>query len=111
MVRRYDEEKNRWPKVGGDEICEGAVKDIGVSFNATLESRDYYVAYKDLANQGRATVMKCNKEKDVWEPVGRRGFTDGEVIDLTFIQDNLYPHVAFIDKDNGRKQKIYSKKY
>ncbi|MBN1798459.1 MAG: hypothetical protein JW822_07770 [Spirochaetales bacterium] len=103
VVRRYDEENNRWPKVGGDEICEGAIKDIGVAFNASLESRDYYVAYKDLENGGRATVMKCNKEKNVWEVVGKKGFTAGEVIDLKFILDNLYPHVAFIDKDNGRK--------
>ncbi len=103
VVRRYDKQNNRWPKVGDDHICDGAVKDIGVAFNASLESRDYYVAYKDLANGGRATVMKCNKEKNIWEAVGKKGFSDGEVIDLNFILDNLYPHVAFIDKDNGRK--------
>jgi hypothetical protein len=108
VVRRYNEQDNRWPKVGDDHICDGAVEDIGVSFNASLQSRDYYVAYKDLANGGRATVMKCNKEKNVWEPVGQKGFTTGEVIDLKFILDNLYPHVAFIDKDNGRAPLVMS---
>jgi hypothetical protein len=103
IVRRYDEQDNRWHKIGDTGICEGAVSDIGVAYLATLESRDYYAAYKDMSHGGRATVMKCGKDRNTWEAVGKKGFSDGEVLDMKFILDNLYPHVGFIDQDNGRK--------
>ncbi len=103
IVRRFNEQDNRWHKIGEEEIADGAVRDIGVAYLATLEGSEYYLAYKDMANGGKATVMKRGRDGDTWKVVGQKGFTAGEVIDMKFVLDNLYPFVAYIDKENGRR--------
>ncbi len=61
-----------------------------------------YVAYRDDANGGRATVMRFNGT--AWELVGTGGFSAGLVEYITLrINDAGIPYVAFQDKANGDK--------
>ncbi len=64
-----------------------------------------YVAYRDDANGGKATVMRFNGT--AWEMVGTGGFSAGVAEYITLrISDDGVPYVAFQDKANGDKVSV-----
>lgn len=67
-----------------------------------------YVAYNDLSNGGKATVMKYNGTD--WEPVGIAGFSSGAADDISLTLDAAgTPFVAYSDGANNTKATV--KKY
>ncbi|WP_266203368.1 Ig-like domain-containing protein [Pontibacter kalidii] len=67
-----------------------------------------YVAFTDVAREGRITVMKYNGS--VWTVVGAPGFSgrlDPGLDNLSFALDrNGVPYVAYEDEDNGRNVSV-----
>jgi alpha-tubulin suppressor-like RCC1 family protein len=95
VVKKYDSNIANWATIGSEAFSTGEVAYTKIMFdkNGTL-----YVAYQDIANDGKATVMKYDAFANKWEAVGSAGFTDGSAsyIDLKIdFENNL--HIAFSD--------------
>ena len=88
-----------WTNVGTAGFSAGAVKYTSITLNS---ANTPYVAYKDLANGGKATVMKYHDNNDTWAPVGQAGFTAGtaEFVSLA-IDDSDTPYVAYNTSTNS----------
>jgi hypothetical protein len=102
VVQRYDANKDQWFTVGDENRSDGAVKDISVAYDTSNSGNTYYLAYKDKANKGRATIMQCDELKNRWGAFGQKGFTAGEVNELRMFVDNIYPVIAYIDDGNKK---------
>jgi hypothetical protein len=63
-----------------------------------------YVAYTDVANSNKASVMKFNGT--AWVTVGTPGFSDGMANFPSLVLDNGTPYVAYIDGANGNKATV-----
>ncbi len=88
-----------WTNVGSARFSAGAVKYTSIALNS---ANIPYVAYKDYANGGKATVMQYHENNNTWEPVGQAGFTPGtaEFVSLAIDgSDTLY--VAYNTSTNS----------
>jgi hypothetical protein len=86
-----------------DNVSDGLSNYIDLVINPlTLEP---YVAFQDLANNGKVTVKKLNG--DTWELVGKAAFTDGlsNYVDLAF-DSSGNPFVAFQDVSFSNKLSV-----
>lgn len=82
-------EGNRWVQVGNPDFSAGGVKFTSLAFDI---SGIPYIAFSDIANGYKVTVMKLNPDTNKWELVGKAGFTDvasGDV-SLKINNDTLY---------------------
>lgn len=85
-----------WSYVGdGTGFSAGEIKFPSLA----LDNNDkLYIAYSDLANGEKATVMKFNGTASVWETVGSIGFSADKATRMSLeINGNNTPYLAFID--------------
>ena len=82
-----------WGAVGNSGFSDGAAYDVSLAF---APDGTPFVAFYDVTNSGRITVMKFSGTS--WVAVGTPGFSVGEVshTTLTFAPDGT-PFAAFID--------------
>lgn len=94
-VMRLNSAGTAWETVGRAGFSEGGANETSLAFGPEGKP---YVAYRDLAHDGRASVMRLNSAGTAWETVGRAGFSAGSVSDtsLAFSPDGR-PYVAFMD--------------
>jgi hypothetical protein len=91
-----------WEVVGLDGFSDGEVRNTALA----LDSQNTpYFAYKDQANEKKATVMKFDGTN--WVPVGDVGFSDGEIYYTDMVIDSTgTPYVAYLDVANGNKATV-----
>lgn len=86
-----------WEPVGIKGFSD-VLLDISLAIN---DNNVPYVAFRDNANNDKATVMKYNGSQ--WEPVGNEGFTDYGIDEISLaIDGNNVPFVAFRHNSDGR---------
>jgi hypothetical protein len=61
-------EYESWWLVGNQYFSDGKVASVSIAFDGDTP----YVAFQDIANSSKVTVMKLNG--DTWEAVGAKGF-------------------------------------
>ncbi|MFF2911547.1 S-layer homology domain-containing protein [Paenibacillus sp. NPDC057934] len=90
-VMKYNEKESSWEPVGneGFSSADAYRPTIALDSNNTL-----YVAYIDVKENYKATVMKYNGSS--WELLGRAGFTNNSIDSLSIVLDsNNIPYIAF----------------
>lgn len=90
---------SQWQPVGSAGFTSGDAFFTSLTFSPTGEP---YVAYEDIANSLKATVMKFDRTN--WVTIGTQGFSAGEAnyTSLAF-NSSGEPYVAFRDWGNGAK--------
>ncbi len=105
MTETDGQDNDGWEYVGGAGISDGGTYWISLSvYNGTP-----YVAYQDVANSDRATVMEYTgnmtetdgQDNDGWEYVGGAGFSDGQAHYTSLSVYNGTPYVAYQDVANS----------
>ncbi len=84
-----------WVDVGAAGFSAGGAQYTSLAFNPSTNQP--YVAYRDVANGNKVTVMKFDGTS--WVDVGTAGFSAGEVqfISLAFNPSTNEPYVAYFD--------------
>ncbi|WP_068615468.1 Ig-like domain repeat protein [Paenibacillus tuaregi] len=67
-------EGDDWVEVGNGGFSAGS---ITVPPAIAVDHGIPYVAYSDLAHDGKLTVMKYDEDNNIWKPLGAEGFTAG----------------------------------
>lgn len=87
----------QWETVGNAEFSSGVVNYTTIAVDPEGTP---YIAYKDLANNNKATVMKYDGIN--WIPVGTTGFSTSSVEEISIAISNTgVPYVVFSDGPNG----------
>ncbi|OHD56635.1 MAG: hypothetical protein A2Y33_01175 [Spirochaetes bacterium GWF1_51_8] len=94
---------NGWLSMGFRGFSDGPVSGPVLAFNSGTP----YVAFQDLANGSRATVMKFTGL--TWTPLGLEGFTQDVAAFIDFAFDNNTPYIVFEDWDMALRATL--KKY
>ncbi len=89
-----------WVNVGTAGFSVEQAYSISLAFNNNIP----YVAYVDVANGYKATVMKY--ENDTWSAVGPVGFSVGNAHSISLAFNNNIPYVAYVDVANGYKATV-----
>jgi len=98
-VMKYNSSSGIWVTVGNAGFSAGAATGMTIALDSTGTP---YVAYEDLANSDKATVMKFNGSN--WVGLGNTDFTAGIAGCLSIaIGKNDTPYVAFGDATNDYK--------
>ena len=91
-----------WVPVGSPGFSAGAANNTSLALDGNGTP---YVAYQDLANGFRATVMKY--DGSAWVTVGSPGFSAGTAYNTSLALDQGgTPYVAFVDTGNGSKATV-----
>jgi hypothetical protein len=87
-----------WENVGSAGFSAGEA-----SFTSLfIDNGVAYVAYEDIFNNGKATVMKhTGNGSSEWEPIGNAGFSAGGAGYISLYIGNGIPYVAFEDTVKG----------
>lgn len=80
-----------WWLVGNRYFSDGKVAYVSLAFDGDTP----YVAYQDIANSSKVTVMKLNG--NTWEAVGAKGFSTGTATNVSIAVFNGSPYVVFND--------------
>lgn len=98
-VKRLNAAGNAWESVGdtgpswAPGFSAGHVEDVSLAFGTDGKP---IVAFKDVVNGSRATVMRLNAEGTAWDLVGPAGFSAGQVGSVALaIGPGNQPYVAF----------------
>ncbi len=96
----------QWVAVGDPGFSAGAAQYLSLTFDGL----NYFLAYQDNGNDGKATVMKFNGAS--WEAVGTPGFTAGAATYVSLAIDYQNPnrtlYLGFRDDANGGKATVMS---
>jgi hypothetical protein len=91
-----------WMDVGNAGFSAGDVSGTSLAFSPSGHPT---VAYQDVANSQKATVMTFTGTS--WEPIGLPGFTPSGVNGTSLAYSpNWEPYVAFSDFDQGEKASV-----
>jgi hypothetical protein len=109
-VMTYNKVTNQWQYIGVRGFSNGEVSDnsLAIEANGTL-----YLAFRDLAYHGDASVMTYNKSNNQWEYVGQPGHTNWYIDPLRHgphaaskehlvIASDGKLYLSFIDGDDSR---------
>ncbi|MFG5775617.1 putative Ig domain-containing protein [Comamonas sp. J-3] len=98
-VMRLNAAGTAWEAVGSAGFSAGQAYYTSLAFGADGQP---YVAYGDMANGTKATVMRLNAAGTAWEAVGSAGFSAGQAYytSLAFGADGQ-PYVAYRDGSRG----------
>ena len=89
-----------WQYVGTAGFSSGGANFPSLVFNGSTP----YLAFGDVANDGKASVVKFNGPS--WVNVGPAGFSDGLAFYTSLAIDNGTPYVAFSDMAHGEKLSV-----
>ncbi len=89
-----------WENVGPAGFSAGGVYYVSLTFNAGTP----YVAFQDVQNGSKASVMKFDGTD--WVYVGSAGFSAGQASFVSLAFDSGTPYVAYRDDANGRKASV-----
>lgn len=81
----------QWQQVGAPAFSAGQAQYTSLATDAGTP----YVAYRDLANANKCTVMKYNGTS--WVSVGSPGISGGGALYTSLAIDNGFPFVAYVD--------------
>ncbi|MET4576945.1 hypothetical protein [Ottowia thiooxydans] len=103
-VMRLNIDGTAWEAVGGTGFSKGGVYETSLAFGPDGKP---YVAYRDGAHGGKASVMRLNSAGTAWEAVGAAGFSVGTASDasLAFGPDGR-PYIAFLDHGIQAKARV-----
>jgi len=103
-VMRYNSVSGAWENVGSAGFSAGMAYYTSLAFGPDGAP---YVAYQDVGNGNKATVMRYNSVSGAWEPVGSVGFSADIVnyTSLAFGPDGA-PTVAYEDWGNSQKTTV-----
>ncbi|WP_028601705.1 IPTL-CTERM sorting domain-containing protein [Ottowia thiooxydans] len=103
-VMRLNSLGTAWEAVGASGFSAGEAYFTSLAFGTGGQP---YVAYQDIANGEKASVMRLNSAGTAWEAVGGAGFSAGGALytSLAFGPDGK-PYVAYLDKANGDKASV-----
>lgn len=103
-VMQLDAAGSQWLPVGSSGFSIGSSAFTSLAFGPNGKP---YLAYQDLSNGGKATVITLDAAGSNWEPVGVAGFSAGSVqyTSLKFGADGK-PYVAYADQSNGEKATV-----
>jgi hypothetical protein len=91
-----------WRNVGSNGFSAGQVNWTSIAIDS---SGTPYVAYEDVANSNKATVMKFNDT--IWVTLGNAGFSAGTANNPSIVIDkNGTPYIAFADGANSNKATV-----
>ncbi|MEI7024762.1 S-layer homology domain-containing protein [Paenibacillus sp. y28] len=103
-VMKYDSNSDTWNTVGNPHFSASST-----SYNSLYVASDGtpYVAYSDLGDSGKATVMKYDSFMNTWGTVGNASFSasNAESTSLYVASDGT-PYVAYADGDNFSKATV-----
>ena len=88
-----------WEAVGASGFTAGAATYVSLAMDNQGTGGTPYIAFRDEANGGKATVMKYNGSS--WETVGSAGITPTDVTAVSFAVMNSSPVVAFATNDEN----------
>jgi len=98
-VKRKQSGSYGWSLVGSSGFSVGGVDYISL---ATDSNSIPYVAFQDISENSKATVMKYNDNNNTWTIVGQAGFTPGSAKDISLAidgSDTLY--IAYATNEPG----------
>jgi hypothetical protein len=103
-VMRFNSATSSWEQVGVAGFSIGAT----LYTNLAIDSSGMpYVAYEDVANDYKASVMRFNSATSSWEQVGAAGFSIGGAGMPSFALDSSdTPYVAYEDFANDKKVSV-----
>ncbi|WP_169458036.1 hypothetical protein [Ottowia thiooxydans] len=103
-VMRLNSAGTAWEAVGGAGFSAGATSNTSLAFGPDGKP---YVAYTDIANGYKASMMRLTSAGTAWETVGGAGFSADEATytSLAFGPDGK-PYVGFWDNANGGKASV-----
>lgn len=85
--------QSTWQDVGSSGFSDSTAAGIKIAFD---NSGVPYVAFRDGANNSKATVMKYNAAQSSWSTVGSPGFSHVGIVNISLAFDsNNDAHVAF----------------
>ena len=100
-VMKYSGEDTGWEAVGSPRFSAGEAKHISLAID---NEGTPYVAYKDIGNHNKATVMKYTDTG--WEAVGSPGFSAGIAEYTSLALAGETPYVAYQDYGTGGKATV-----
>jgi hypothetical protein len=98
---KFNSGTNTWEVVGTPGFSDGEVWGTSLSID---NSGTLYVAYRDNAHSGKATVMKFNGS--TWESVGTKAFSDGTAEYVSLSLYNGTPYLLYSDYAHGAKATV-----
>lgn len=105
-VMTYD--GTEWKNVGGAGFSTGLAEFVSLYVDEK-NGETVYVAYKDIANDDKATVMKytgTDQTESGWEAVGDPGFSEGMANYTSLVINDGVPVVAYQDAANSFKATV-----
>ena len=92
-----------WNYIGSPRFS-GRIDNISLALDS---SNTPYVAFRDVNNAYKATVMKYNGTTSSWEIVGAAGFSAGNAYGISLALDSSNtPYVAYSDTANSYKATV-----
>jgi len=93
-----------WKYVGNAGFSAGEAENVSIAFSP-LDGQPY-VAFQDLSNSKKATVMKFDGTN--WVDVGNAGFSAREADDISFAfsSSDGQPYVAYVDFGHSQKATV-----
>lgn len=103
-VMRLTSGGSAWQYLGGSGFSPGVVENTSLALTSTSVP---YVAFKDMANDGKASVMRLNLAGTGWEFVGGAGLSMGEVHSPSLaLSSTGVPYIAFQDEARAKKATV-----
>lgn len=109
-VKRLNARGTAWESVGDTSpswapgFSEGEVDEVSLAFGSDGKP---IVAFKDVVNGSRATVMRLNAAGTGWDLVGPAGFSEGQVGSVSLaVGPGNQPYVAFGDAAKSYKATV-----
>ncbi|WP_138754673.1 S-layer homology domain-containing protein [Paenibacillus sinopodophylli] len=105
-IEYYIPEQNRWDTFLDGTVSNGVIH--GIYPSLVMKNKSAYLAYQDIDNGSKATVVKRAFDSFELADLGGKGFSDGRADKLSLAMDSkddtLY--LAYIDVANGSKATV-----
>jgi hypothetical protein len=103
-VMSFEAGSKLWIPVGSAGFSSGEARYLSLALGSNPNFTSY-VAYQDLANDNKLTVMSFEASSNSWIPVGSIGFSDGAATYVSLCISGS-PYVAYRDAGNNNKATV-----
>ncbi len=100
VVKKLVSGASAWTQVGAEAVSPGEADYVCMDLDT---SGVPYVAFSDVANSSKATVMKYDSVGNTWTVMGKYGFSAGVAEQNSFAVDGVTPFIAYKDAANSNK--------